>query len=140
MKKIFNTIVVYLVLALGMGVFFREFTKFNEFTGYTYLSIIHTHLLILGFLVFLIVLILAKINPNFTEDKMFNKFYVVYNISLGLFASLLLTRGIFQVLGTNYSSGINALISGIAGLTHIMLTVGLVMFVILIKRTFVNNK
>ena len=48
MKKLINTAMIYMILALVMGVFYREFTKFYQFTGITTLSVIHTHLFILG--------------------------------------------------------------------------------------------
>lgn len=36
MKKYFNFATFYLVLGLVMGVFYREFTKFNGFEGKLY--------------------------------------------------------------------------------------------------------
>ena len=46
MKKLFNLSFFYLILGLALGVFFREFTKFNNFTGITKLSSAHTHTLV----------------------------------------------------------------------------------------------
>lgn len=48
MKRLMNTSIVYGVLALVGGVFYCEFTKLNGFTGFTILSVVHTHYLILG--------------------------------------------------------------------------------------------
>ena len=48
MKKLINTSFLYLILALAAGVFYREFTKFNSFTGKTTLAVVHTHLFVLG--------------------------------------------------------------------------------------------
>ena len=42
MKKLINTAMIYMILALVMGVFYREFTKFYQFTGITTLSVTHT--------------------------------------------------------------------------------------------------
>lgn len=53
MKKIINTAMIYLALGLAAGVFYREFTKWNGFTGKTTLGVVHTHLLVLGMLFFL---------------------------------------------------------------------------------------
>ena len=44
MKKILNTSMIYFILAAAAGVFYREFTKFNGYTGETALSYVHTHL------------------------------------------------------------------------------------------------
>lgn len=35
MKKYVNLTLVYAILAMAGGVFYREFTKFNDFTGRT---------------------------------------------------------------------------------------------------------
>ena len=35
MKKLYTTARIYLILGLTAGVFYREFTKFNNFTGTT---------------------------------------------------------------------------------------------------------
>lgn len=48
MKRLMNASIVYGVLALVGGVFYCEFTKLNGFTGFTILSVVHTHYLILG--------------------------------------------------------------------------------------------
>lgn len=58
MKKLFNLSFSYLILGLALGIFFREFTKFNTFTGITTLSAAHTHTLVLGFIFFLILIVL----------------------------------------------------------------------------------
>lgn len=54
MKKLINTSMIYFILALAAGVFYREFTKFNGFSGSTALCRVHTHLFVLGMLIFLI--------------------------------------------------------------------------------------
>ena len=54
MKKLYNSAFIYLLIGALSGVFFREFTKINNYTGKTTLSVVHTHFLVLGFLFFLI--------------------------------------------------------------------------------------
>ena len=44
-KRYANLALVYAVIAMVFGVFYREFTKIKYFTGQTNLSIIHTHYL-----------------------------------------------------------------------------------------------
>ena len=53
MKKCIDTAFFYAVAALAGGVYFREFTKFNQFTGVTALGKLHTHLVLLGMVIFL---------------------------------------------------------------------------------------
>ena len=48
MKKYIKIAFVYAVLAMASGVFYREFTKFNEFTAKTALSVTHLHLFVLA--------------------------------------------------------------------------------------------
>lgn len=134
MKKVINTSFVYLILAMIGGVFYREFTKFNDFTGQTTLSVVHTHLLVLGVFFFLILALFIKNFPNILENKKFDKFYIVYNISVILFTVMLLVRGVVQVLGTSLSTGLNASISGIAGVSHILLTASLIYFFVILKK------
>ena len=38
-----NSALLYAILAMAGGVFYREFTKFNGFTARTTLSVVHTH-------------------------------------------------------------------------------------------------
>ena len=59
MKKLINTALVYLIAGAAAGVFFREFTNFAQFTGQTTLGLMHPHLLVLGFAVFLIATLFA---------------------------------------------------------------------------------
>ena len=42
-KRYANLALIYAVIAMIFGVFYREFTKFQHFTGQTNLSVIHTH-------------------------------------------------------------------------------------------------
>ena len=48
MKKMINTSMAYFILAILAGVFYREFTKYNGYTGETMLGYMHTHLFVLG--------------------------------------------------------------------------------------------
>lgn len=44
MKKYLNISLIYAIAAMVGGVFYREFTKWNGFTGMTALGKVHTHL------------------------------------------------------------------------------------------------
>ena len=60
MKRYMNAALVYSLLAMAGGVFYREFTKFNGFAGKTTLSVVHTHYFLLGMVFFLLLLLLEK--------------------------------------------------------------------------------
>ncbi|QIL47005.1 DUF2871 domain-containing protein [Vagococcus coleopterorum] len=125
MNKLFKTSSFYLILGLILGVFYREFTKFNNFEGSTQLSITHTHTLVLGMMMFLIVLLLEK-NFNLSQFKQFNTFYLTYNIGLLLSITMMIVHGVLTVLGKDGGAVMpEAAISGMAGLGHIIMTAGL---------------
>ena len=59
MKKYLNLSLIYAIAAMVGGVFYREFTKFNGYTGVTALGKVHTHLFLLGMVLFLLVALFA---------------------------------------------------------------------------------
>lgn len=77
MKRYINYSIIYAVLALVGGVFYREFTKMNGYTAWTSLSVVHTHYFILGMMFFLI-LGLVSFNVNFKS----NRAVLFYNVGL----------------------------------------------------------
>ncbi len=133
MKKLFYAATVYLVLGLAAGLYYREFTKANDYTaadGFTQLSVVHTHVLTLGVIVLLIVLALEKVFA-LSKSKAFTWFFWVYNLGLLVTVSTLTINGTLHILGQETSKALE----GISGSGHILLTVGLVMlFVALGKR------
>ena len=61
-KRYANTALIYAITAMILGVFYREFTKLNGFSGVTRLSVMHTHYFMLGMFFFLILMLLEKIS------------------------------------------------------------------------------
>lgn len=137
MKKYINMALVYTIVGLVFGVFYREFTKLNGFTGKTVLSVMHTHYLMLGMFFFLVLLILEKVF-SFTGEKT-GRIILCYNIGLNITGLSFLVRGITQVFGTELSSGMDAAISGFAGLGHIFLGVCMVLVLFRIKKVVVKQ-
>ena len=133
MKRYMNTALLYAVLAMAGGVFYREFTKFNSFAGKTTLGVVHTHNFLLGMVFFLLLLVLEK-NFSFTAAST-ARVLTVYHVGLNLTAVMFVVRGVTQVLGTPLSSGASAAISGIAGIGHILLGVSLVLLLVQIRRS-----
>lgn len=133
MKKYLNTAFRYAIAAMVWGVFYREFTKWNGFTGVTSLGKVHGHMLLLGMVMFLVTGLYAERFP-LEKEKTFSIFMVIYNIGVPLTALMMVIRGIFQVLGTELSSAVNASISGIAGIGHILTGAGIVLLLVSMKR------
>ena len=133
MKRYINLALLYAVLAMVGGVFYREFTKFNGFTAKTTLGVVHTHYFLLGMVFFLLLLLLEK-SFSFTGAKT-GRILAAYQAGLNLTTVMLVVRGVTQVLGTELSSGMSAAISGIAGIGHILLGISLVLVLMQIKRS-----
>lgn len=138
MKRYMNTALLYAVLALVGGVFYREFTKFNGFTAKTALGVVHTHYFLLGMVFFLLLLLLEK-SFSFTGART-GWILAAYHIGLNLTAAMLVVRGITQVLGTALSTSVSAAISGIAGIGHILLGVSLVLLLMQVRRSVTAEK
>lgn len=124
MKRHIKFALVYAVLAMVCGVFYREFTKAIGFTGVTALGKMHVHLFMLGMVVFLLVALFdAKLGLQ--KHKLYILFMATYNAGIGIMCIMLLVRGIFDVIGGEAPDGA---ISGIAGIGHILVAVGIVLF------------
>lgn len=131
MKRHVKIALIYAVLAMVFGVFYREFTKAYDFEGITALGRIHTHLFVLGMGVFLLVALFDD-RLNLQSSKLYLPFMIIYNCGVGVLVTMLTVRGVFDVIGGEYSDGA---ISGIAGLGHVVLAVGIVLlFVMLLKQ------
>ena len=139
MKKYLKISFIYAIAAMAMGVFFREFTKFNGFDGTTALGKVHTHLFLLGMFVFLITALFAGRLKDLESFKTFRAFNIVYNIGVPLTAVMMTTRGITQVLGTELSKGANAAISGIAGIGHIIAGTGIILLLLSLMKASKND-
>ena len=133
MKRYMNTALLYAAFAMAGGVFYREFTKFKGFTGKTTLSVVHTHYFLLGMVFFLLLLLLEK-NFSFTDAKT-GRVLAAYHIGLNLTAVMFVVRGLTQVLAPALSRGMDAAISGMAGIGHILLGVSMVLLLVQIRRS-----
>lgn len=133
MKKYLNFAFFYAVAAMACGVFYREFTKFSDFTGATALGKVHTHLFLLGMVVFLLIALFAQVCPA-EKSKLFRAFLPVYNAGVVLTAVMLLVRGVTQVLDTSLSAGADAAVSGIAGIGHLLTGAGIIMLLLSLRE------
>ncbi|HIZ55458.1 MAG TPA: DUF2871 domain-containing protein [Firmicutes bacterium] len=139
MKKYLNISLIYAIAAMVGGVFYREFTKYNDFTGVTALGKVHAHLFLLGMLMFLIVALFAAHN-HLTKFKTFRAFLWTYNIGVPVTAIMLLVRGVVQVAGLSLSPGVSAAISGIAGIGHILVGTGIILLLVTLKKAAKNGE
>lgn len=133
MKKLFNASIVYALLGLSSGVFYREFTKILGYTERTRLSLLHGHYVSLGVFFFLI-LVLFENQFNWLSGKKSKGMLWGYHIGLNISALGFLLRGLTEVLSIDMTKGLNASISGISGIGHILLAVSMVMILVQLKK------
>ena len=133
MKKYINIAFGYAIAAMVGGVFYREFTKFSGFQGRTALAFVHTHLFLLGMVVFLLAALFAARLP-LEEQKLWKPFQRVYHPGVVLTSLMLALRGVVQVKAFPLQPGLNAALSGLAGIGHILTGVGLVLFFLCLRK------
>ncbi len=139
MKRHIKFAFVYAILAMICGVFYREFTKAYDFTGVTALGKLHTHLFVLGMVMFLL-FALFDAKFDLQKHKLYLPFMIIYNAGVGIMCVMLAVRGVFDLIGGTFSDGA---ISGIAGLGHILVAAGVILFfcmLLLSLRAKENNK
>ena len=129
MKKHLTTALIYAAAGAAAGVFYREFTKAMGFTGVTALGKVHGHLLLLGMVMYLLVAIMGQLLPQ-QGQKTFRIAQPIYHAGLILAGMMMLVRGVLQVLATPLSAGLDAAVSGLSGLGHIGVGVGLILMLV----------
>lgn len=127
-KTLVNSAFGYAVAGLASGLYYRELTKAQDFDGSTQLSIVHTHLLVLGVLFLLIVVVCERLF-TLSAGPLYRWFTVTFHTGLILTVSMQLVHGTMQVFGKEAS----AAISGTAGIGHTLLTVAFVVFFLALR-------
>lgn len=126
LNLLYRSAAIWTGLGLISGLYYRELTKANDFTGGTQLAVAHTHALALGTLMLLV--LLALVATLGIDDRRFRWGVVTWQVGLGMTFGMQLVKGTLQVLEN--SSSESAALAGIAGLGHITLTVAFVLLFI----------
>jgi len=134
MKKYLNLSIAYAIVALAFGVFYREYTKFSDFSGDTRLSFLHGHYFALGLVFFLLLVALEKLFA-FSAQRGVRGLVILYNVGLNITGLGLLLRGLADVAGGELSRSVDTSISGVAGLGHILLAVSMILLLFRVKET-----
>lgn len=123
----------FLVMGLVAGVFYREFTKMNNFVGDTRLSVLHTHTLVLGFVVLLVFYLLIR---NYSLDRVLGlkKSYLIYISGLTFTLVMMVFIGIYQITAQGQDLINIKAIEGMSGLGHIILAAGMTKLLVKIYR------
>ncbi|AWG03722.1 DUF2871 family protein [Trueperella pyogenes] len=121
MKNLWLLAATYAGLGLLAGFFYRMMTMNMEVVPATQLSAVHTHLLALGMMVMLIVLALDAV-LKISGTRSFTIFCWTYNAGVLITAGVMVWHGLIQLDGGQGGGAV----AGIAGIGHILLTVGLI--------------
>lgn len=132
MKKLLYASFSYAAAGVLSGLYYRELTKANDFSGESQLGLVHTHWLVLGFIVLLIALVLERVfRISAVAPKLSAWFFGVWNAGVVITGGMMLVKGTMVVAGADASS---KALSGIAGMGHILLTAGLVLLFLALRK------
>ncbi|MEG1711085.1 MAG: DUF2871 family protein [Clostridia bacterium] len=139
MKKLFKTVLAFIILALLIEVVILITTKMtgwnNFISGRPFLAAVHVHLFTIGVIFFLVQMLLEKAF-KITKAKFYKAFYIVFLCGFGLFISTLLYKGFAQIFKF---SVINAITQSLAAIAHIAMFVGLFLFARCLYLAAVKN-
>ncbi|MDO4605872.1 MAG: DUF2871 domain-containing protein [Bowdeniella nasicola] len=110
---------------LVAGVAYRELTRSFDVVPHTQLSVVHTHLLTLGTVMFLLFAVIERVF-HFSGHRLYRPFLFTYCGGFIVTTAMQFTIGTLQLYGKSHS----AALSGISGLGHILLTLGFAFFFI----------
>lgn len=126
LKLLVRLAAAWTVLGLASGLYFRELTKHfgldaaGQLAG-TQLAVVHTHVLVLGSLMMLILLVLVAQFRGLGELKSFRWGVWLWQAGLVFTTVGMLVIGTMQVSG---AAGANSpALAGVSGMGHILLTV-----------------
>ena len=131
-RRYVNAAIVYALLAMAGGVFFREYTRTIGFDGATTLSVVHTHYFVMGMAVFLLLALLEK-SFGFSGSKGMGVWLGLYHAGLNVTVAGLLLRGLADTSATPLSAAMNGALSGVSGLGHIALGVSLIAILLRVR-------
>lgn len=133
MMRLMYTALVFGITGVLSGLYYRELTKASDVAdrSASQLPLVHTHLLVLGFVFLLIVLALERVfTVSTAAPRAFAWFYWLWTIGVAVTGGMMLVKGTLVVLGTDASS---AAFAGIAGLGHISLTAAVIVLFVALR-------
>lgn len=133
-KKLINRSFIFTIVGILAGAFYREFTKFIGYSGPTSMSLVHTHLLSLGSIMFLVLGLSLEVYQIGPSKKLMNLFNG-YTISVIGNALIMFTRGLYQAMEWEITSTINGIFSGLSGISHIILTITLIWIMNIVRKS-----
>ena len=135
MRRLLYSFLIYMIIGLFSGFYYRELTKAHHFTGDTQLALVHTHTLILGMFMFLLLLPLEKVF-KLSSYYLFNWFFIVYHLGVIVTIGMMTYKGTLQVIGAKYSP---EALAGFAGIGHTGMLAGLLLLFFLLRQAIITE-
>lgn len=135
MRRLLYSFLFYMIIGLLSGFYYRELTKAHHFTGDTQLALVHTHTLILGMFMFLLLLPLEKVF-KLSSYYLFNWFFIVYHLGVIVTIGMMTYKGTLQVIGAKYSP---EALAGFAGIGHTGMLAGLFLLFFLLRQAIITE-
>ncbi|MCD8792651.1 DUF2871 domain-containing protein [Staphylococcus gallinarum] len=134
MRRILYAFLIYTILGLLSGFYYRELTVAHHFTGDTQLVVVHTHTLILGMFMHLVLLPIEKVF-KLSSYYLFNWFFVIYNLGVLATIGMMFMKGTYQVIGLK----VPETFPGYTGIGHTTLTAGFILLFFLLRNAIVKD-
>lgn len=138
-RNMYRLSIFYFVVALATGLFHHNIEYWTNFTGISVLKYVHPHSTVLGGFLFLILPLFVKVF-SIDKSKHFNHFMIIYNT--GLIGSLFFMsfRGVEQLFSLPIPKFWNHMMSGLAGISHAILTVGILFLFRTLQTSISENE
>lgn len=120
---------VWTLVGLVGGLGYRELTRSHDFDGRTQLAVVHTHALVLGTVMMLLLLVIERVF-RLSEQRGFRASVWIYTAGVAITVAMLSVNGTRTVMGHES----NPALAGISGTGHIAIAVGLAMFFLSLGR------
>ncbi|MCD1146546.1 DUF2871 domain-containing protein [Peptoniphilus sp. KCTC 25270] len=127
-ENILKNSAVFLFMGLVGGVFYREFINIFPWGEFTTLSIVHVHLIALGLITLFVIYVLMQSERERIEEIKIP--LTVYITGLTWTVASFLVRGIYSITSSKSELFPDAALSGIAGIGHVLLGVGMVCLIL----------
>lgn len=124
MKNMYKLSLSYAGFGLLAGLFYHEAAYWTHFEGFSVLSRVHPHALVLGAAVFALIPLFMKVF-SIQDQKSFQWFLYLYNLGLVMTLGFMTARGVSQLFFLPISSFWDHMIGGLAGIGHVTMTIGL---------------
>ncbi|WP_251517619.1 MULTISPECIES: DUF2871 domain-containing protein [Staphylococcus] len=134
MRRILYAFLIYTVIGLLSGFYYRELTVAHHFHGDTQLALVHTHTLMLGMFMHLVLLGLNKVF-KLSSYYLFNWFFIIYNIGVVATIAMMFLKGTYQVIGNK----VPETFAGFAGIGHTVITAGFILLFFLLRNAIVKD-